>query len=284
MVKQYTLPEIEPVAASHAASEAFGAQQASLRIYTLGRFSLVRNGEPLRHARKAPGKPLALLKALIAMGGRQVGAANLASILWPDKEGDLAQQAFETTLHRLRKHLGDDSYLLLEDGHLTLNSERVWVDVWEFERHLTLLRLAISHDNPCGCHADVHLYAERTMRLYQGHFLGRDDATCWSVSLQERLRNKYIHCMIALGAFWEQHGLPGHAILCYQKGIEVDDLIETFYQRLMICLDQTGRQPEAVATYRQCRHILSVVLGLTPMKETRDIYQNILSHYQQLAG
>jgi DNA-binding SARP family transcriptional activator len=284
MDKQYTLPEIESAVANPVARDVSGAEQASLRIYTLGRFSLVRDGEPLRATRKAPGKPLALLKALIALGGRQVGAVSLASILWPDKEGDLAQQAFETTLHRLRKHLGDDRYLLLEDGRLTLNSERVWVDVWAFERNLTALRSVISHDNTSGCHADVHLHAENIMRLYQGHFLGREDSTNWSVSLQERLRNKYIHCMIALGGFWEQHGLPGKAALCYQKGIEVDDLIETFYQRLMVCLDQTGRQPEAIATFRQCRHILSVVLGLAPMKETREIYETVLAHYQQQAG
>jgi DNA-binding SARP family transcriptional activator len=90
--------------------------------------------------------------------------------------------------------------------------------------------------------------------------------------------------MIELGRFWEQHGLPGRAIQCYQKGIEVDDLIETFYQRLMVCLDQTGRQPEAIATYRQCRQILSVVLGLAPLKETCDIYESVLAHYQQQAG
>jgi DNA-binding SARP family transcriptional activator len=284
MDKQYTLPEIETVVADVAAGDACGVEQACLRIYTLGRFSLVRNGEPMRYTRKAPSKPLALLKALIALGGRQVGTVSLASALWPDKEGDLAQQAFETTLHRLRKHLGDDNYLLLEDGRLTLNSERVWVDAWEFERNLAALRSAISHDDACGCHIDVHRHAERIMRLYQGHFLGRDDATCWSVSLQERLRSKYIRCMIELGGFWERHDLPGRAILCYQKGIEVDDLVETFYQRLMVCLDQTGRQPEAVATFRQCRHILSVVLGLAPMKETRDIYETILTHYQQQAG
>jgi DNA-binding SARP family transcriptional activator len=284
MDKQYTLDEVETLVADTAADGVPGVEQASLRIYTLGRFSLVRDGEPIRYTRKAPAKPLALLKALIALGGRQVGTVNLASVLWPDKEGDLAQQAFETTLHRLRKHLGDDRYLLLEDGRLTLNSDRVWVDVWEFERHLTVLRSSISHENSSEIHAGVSQYAERIMQLYQGHFLGREDSTCWSVSLQERLRSKYVHCMIELGAFWEQHGLPGRAILCYRKGIEVDDLIETFYQRLMVCLDQTGRQPEAIATYRQCRHILSVVLGLAPMKETRDIYESILAHYQQQAG
>jgi LuxR family maltose regulon positive regulatory protein len=284
MDKQYQLPAIEPLLATCAAGDETAAQRASLRIFTLGRFSLVRDGEPLRYTRKAPGKPLALLKALIASGGRQVGSAGLAAILWPDKEGDLAQQAFETTLHRLRKHLGGDGYLLLEDGRLSLNSERVWVDAWEFERNLTALRAAISDDYAYGCHAEVHLRAERIMHLYQGHFLGREDATCWSVSLQERLRNKYVHCMIELGRFWERHGLPARAILCYQKGIEVDDLIETFYQRLMVCLDQTGRQPEAIATFRQCRHVLSVVLGLTPMRETTDIYATILSNYQRQAG
>ncbi len=284
MSGQFASPETEAVKISGSKRTPLSEQQASLRIYTLGRFSLVRDGEPLRHRRKAPGKPLLLLKALIASGGRQVGVLNLASILWPDKEGDLARQAFETTLHRLRKHLGDDRYLLLEDGRLTLNSERVWVDIWEYERNTGALRASIARSGASAGHADIQLLAERIMHLYQGHFLGLEDAACWSVSLQERLRNRYIHCMLELGGFWEQHDLPGNAVLCYQKGIEVDDLIETFYQRLMVCLDRTGRQPEAIAAFRQCRHILSVVLGLAPMQETRQIYETALSHYQQLAG
>lgn len=50
-----------------------------LRIYTLGRFTLVSDGTPLRYSRKAPSKPLLLLKALIAAGGRQVAGSS------PDK-------------------------------------------------------------------------------------------------------------------------------------------------------------------------------------------------------
>jgi LuxR family maltose regulon positive regulatory protein len=256
--------------------------QELLQIFTLGRFSLVRNGQPIRYARKAPAKPIQLLKTLIAWGGREVGAANLAASLWPDQDGDHARQSFDTTLHRLRKHLGDDHFLLLQDGHLTLNSERVWVDIWEFERTVSEVRRIMRR-----CVADagslefLQARCERIIRLYQGHFLGRDNTTCWSVSLQERLRTRFIHCMIELGRFWEQHDLPDLAIHCYQKGVEVDDLVERFYQRLMVCYADTARLPEAMASYRQCRHILSIVLGLAPTAETQQIYRSILNRYAQ---
>ena len=139
---QYTLPFMSVTDSYQVPGDESVQPSEGLRVYTLGRFTLVRDGQPLRYARKSPARPLQLLKALIASGGRQIGAANLASIVWPDKEGDQAQRTFETTLHRLRKHLGDDSCLRMEDGRLTLNSDRVWVDVWECERQMTKLPAA----------------------------------------------------------------------------------------------------------------------------------------------
>ena len=253
-----------------------------LRVYTLGRFALVRDGTPLRYARKAPSKPLTLLKVLIACGGRQVGPANIAAILWPDKDGDLAQQSFEITLHRLRKYLGDDAFLLLEDGRLTLNSAKVWVDAWDFERHLGELRRLMSMPGAESAERFDAL-ASDVLRMYQGHFLSRDDTACWMVSMQERLRNKYVHGLLDFGRYWESRGLLHKAIACYRKGIEVDDLIETFYQRLMLCLLETGREPEAIATYRQCRHLLSVILGLQPAEHTTQLYHTLLARHTKRA-
>lgn len=255
-----------------------------LRVYTLGRFTLVRDGQPLRYARKSPSKPLQLLKALIASGGRQIGAANLASILWPDKEGDQAHRTFDTTLHRLRKFLGNDTYLLMEDGRLTLNSDQVWVDVWECERQMTKLRGLLSRQINPGVTVEISQCMDGLIRYYQGHFLSREQSYCWSVSLEERLRNRFIHAMLALGNFWEQQGLPTKAIYCYQKGVEVDDLIETFYQRLIQCQARVGRQPEAIASYRQCEHVLGIALGLQPTDETQAIYHSVLTQYRQQAG
>ncbi len=52
-----------------------------VRIYTLGRFNLVVDGAPLPSARKTPQKPLQLLKALIALGGREVPEEQLSEIV-----------------------------------------------------------------------------------------------------------------------------------------------------------------------------------------------------------
>ena len=60
-----------------------------LQIFTLGRFSVARGVEPILFARKAQHRPLQLLKALIALGGREVGSDRLGMALWPESEGDL---------------------------------------------------------------------------------------------------------------------------------------------------------------------------------------------------
>ena len=53
----------------------------ALKIFTLGRFGLLSDGKPVRFTRKAQEKPLALLKALIALGGREVHEEQIADAL-----------------------------------------------------------------------------------------------------------------------------------------------------------------------------------------------------------
>jgi ATP/maltotriose-dependent transcriptional regulator MalT len=74
----------------------------AVAITTLGPFRLERDGAPVPFGRKVQQRPLDLLKALIALGGREVPEAALADALWPDAQGDTALQALATTLHRLR--------------------------------------------------------------------------------------------------------------------------------------------------------------------------------------
>ncbi|MGC9968053.1 MAG: winged helix-turn-helix domain-containing protein, partial [Syntrophobacteraceae bacterium] len=99
-----------------------------LRIYTLGQFEILRDSEALRFTGKVQQKPLLLLKALIAFGGRAVKEEQLCDALWPDAEGDLAHLSLETTLHRLRKLIGKDRVIQFKEGKLTLDIQSCWVD------------------------------------------------------------------------------------------------------------------------------------------------------------
>ena len=244
-------------------------------IHTLGRFSILFKGRPLDFGRKAPQRPLALLKVLIALGGRGVSVSTLTSLLWPDVEGDTAKRSFDTTLFRLRKLFRGEPVLALRDGKVSLDSHYCWVDIWAFERLLGQSQRIRSKD-PTGKDAwHLDRLMERILGLYHDHFLVQEDMTFWSVSLRERLRNKFIYNLLDVGYYWESQGFWKKAMLCYQKGLEVDDLVEVFYQRLMICCLETNRISEGMSVYRRCRQMLSVVLGLQPEPKTDSIYLSL---------
>jgi DNA-binding SARP family transcriptional activator len=246
----------------------------SLKIFALGRFSVVRDSEPIRFARKAQHRPLQLLKALIALGGREIAMARLAAILWPDAEGDAAHNAFEIALHRLRRLIGVDKALVLHDGLLGLDNQYCWVDVWAFEQATSQTEALLKSPNK-DTDELANLCASVTA-LYHGHFLGREPPEPWSISLRERLRSKFLRHLIDMAQFWEQTGRHEAAILCYQKGLEIDDLAEIFYQRLMICYLHQGRRGEALAVYRRCRATLSLILGVPPAPATEAIRKSLL--------
>lgn len=154
-----------------------------IRIYTLGRFAIVKDGNSINHSGKSQKKPLELLKALIAFGGRNVAEAKLADVLWPDADGDAAAQALATTLFRLRKLIGE-KVIKRQDGRLTLDSSACWVDCWAFER--------LSNEA-----AGIRVTRIASLRkLYQGSFLGDDDDAIWAMPMRERLRAKHARLAI----------------------------------------------------------------------------------------
>lgn len=226
----------------------------AVKIYTLGRFSVVKEGKSLHTASgKVQGKPLALLKALIAFGGREVSEAQLVDALWPDAEGDAGRQALRVTLHRLRSMLGNDKAVQLKDGRITLDASYCWVDIWAFERLISQGETTRPTSN-----------SEKAHNLYQGHFLSKDVEYPWALSMRERLHSKFLRHLETLGRHWESAGEWGKAIDCYRKGLEVDALAEVFYQRLMACYQQQGRRAEAMAVYQRCRTALSTLMGIAP--------------------
>ena len=89
------------------------------------------------------------------------------------------------------------------------------------------------------------------------------------------MRSKFLRAVGFLGHHRERKGKWAEAIACYRKGVEVDELAEEFYQRLMICHQRNGQVAEAMAAYNRCRQALSSLLGITPSEETEAILKRI---------
>jgi ATP/maltotriose-dependent transcriptional regulator MalT/DNA-binding SARP family transcriptional activator len=239
-----------------------------VRIYTLGRFELLKDGEQLLFAGKAQKKPLELLKAIIAFGGEEVSAQLLTDTLWPDAEGDLAHKSFETTLARLRRLLGSDRFIRHSNGQVTIDLLYCRVDSMELDMLLEAFREA-----PAG---QAALLCGKAIGLYKGHFLPADSSLAWTASCRETLRNRLLRAIAAAGRYLEEDGRWDRAAEYYRRGIEADDLAELFYQRLMICYSRLGSRADAVRMYNLCRDLLRSGLGIEPSAETEAIYASVI--------
>ena len=251
----------------------------SIRIYLLGRFSVSITGQPLslngngNSSGKTKKRPLALLKALIAFGGRGVAYTQLSESLWPDSDGDLGVRNLTVTLHRLRQLLRAHASILQHDGKLTLNERLCWVDLWDFERSVNegLRRLNESADENV---AERYLHA--ALRLYCGHFLSRESDESWMLTPRLRLKTKFERLVAALSLHLENRGRFADAIdLCLQA-LERDPLNELVYRRVMCCYLKSGEFASVLRIYARCREALAHGLATPPSAETEHIYHESL--------
>lgn len=243
-----------------------------VRIYTLGRFSVVVDGEAIAFRGKGQKRPLELLRALIAMGGRGVGVERLCEALWPDAEGDTAAQNLKTTLHRLRRLVGEAS-LELNEGRLGLNARRCWVDVWALERRLGLLEAAV--DEADADPRALEAGARDLLALYRGPFLGRDADAPWALSTRERLRARLLQLLERVAARLGRGGDCARARRLCETGLQLHDLRERLYRGLMGCQAANGDRGAALRTYERCRAVLAAGPAVAPDASTERLRRTI---------
>jgi DNA-binding SARP family transcriptional activator len=226
------------------------ASSAGVLVRTLGAFEVQVDGVTLPEGKKQPRRTLALLKAIIAMGGRDVCRAALADALWPELEGDNAQNALSVTLHRLRAHLGVVGAVAVRHGRLSLEQRHVWVDAFAFEA----MARGVTPASACES-------LDRVFELYRGPFLAADSDEPWAVRLRERLRSRFVSIVAGAGAALEARDRMAEAAALYERGLAADDLVCAFHDGLIRCLCKAGRTPEA-ETARRRKAVLAPAAGL----------------------
>ncbi len=244
-----------------------------IKIHTFGRFVLIKDGEPVVFSGKAQKRPIEMLKALIAFGGRDVSEERLVDALWPDAEGDLGHQTFNTTLHRLRKIIGKEA-ILVNGGRVTLDPCRCWVDAWAFERLLGEAEPGWRSDEPAQ-HGEAAQLTEKAMAMNYAPFLQADTEMEWTIMLRERLQSKFLRNVSRLGNYLVEKNETEKALEIFQKGVEMAPLVEEFYHQVMLCLVSLGRTAEAKNTYRQCRRVLMSEEGLEPSEKISAAYRRL---------
>jgi len=236
-----------------------------IRVHVLGRFRLLMGDAPIIIPPRLR-KPQELLQALISFGGAEVSAGVLIDALWPDSEGDAAYHALETALYRLRQLLGARDAVRMEAGKVSLNRDRLWVDMWELEEELK---------RPHDAKANGFERINRLRRIYQGHLLQNETERPWALKARQELRDRLLREIRDAARECEHARCWEDAASLYRFGIELDSLNEGLYRGLMLCHQALGDHGEALQAYRRCRELLMRFLGIPPNAKTQALYHSV---------
>jgi ATP/maltotriose-dependent transcriptional regulator MalT/DNA-binding SARP family transcriptional activator len=239
----------------------------AIEIAVLGSLRVRRAGEALKITGKAPQRPLDLLRALIACGGRHVPAQRLVDALWPEADGDAGHVALDTNLLRLRRLLQHPGALVVENGQVSLDEGLVTVDAWTLARGLDRLEGLLQRD---AAPAELARHGHDVLRRYAGPLLADCDHE-WAVAPRERLRRRVVRVAEAIARGRERADDAEGALATYLLGLQVDDLAEGFYQGAMRCYVALGRHAEGAALHERCRQVFATQLGVEPSAATAAI-------------
>ncbi|MES9942382.1 MAG: BTAD domain-containing putative transcriptional regulator [Candidatus Thiodiazotropha sp. 6PLUC2] len=223
-----------------------------LRIRALGHFEIIQNGTVLDLSLGKHKRPVELLSALIAEGGRDVAKWQLIDYLWPDTDADKSSHALDNLLHRLRKLLGAEA-IEVNAGRVSLNPQYVWLDTWATH---ALKTVKLTDSDPIT--AMNHL-----MRWYRGRLFAGDESG-WLLAPRESLHSSFLHLALKISDALLSHEQTKLAVELWEHTLQIDPMSEPIYEQLIrYHLDQ-GRSGEAMRIYQRCSRIFDQELGIAP--------------------
>jgi LuxR family maltose regulon positive regulatory protein len=221
-----------------------------LRIHALGGFAVSAAEQPLDFGARPQKKPLDLLRLLVARGPAPLDTASVLDALWPEAEGDRAKASLDMAILRLRKLLGQDEAVRLEDGHLALNRHWVWVDAWAWAAGQAL--------------------------PYNGPLFGQTPPELAWAAQREALHGQYLRRCRAQGQALEGDGQWASALALYESALTQDSLEEALHRGAIRCHMALGEPAAALRAFARCRDQLQAGLGVQPALATRALLASLL--------
>ena len=243
-----------------------------LKIYTFGQFRIDKEEKTLSFVGKVQQVPLRLLKLIITLGGICIPEEQLSDILWPEADGYSAHRAFSTALYRLRQLVEIPNLIQVSDGKVTIDKCMCFVDCWAFDKMATDMLPSINSKGMIFNLEKNMLKLEKAISYYRGDYLQLEDWGAPVISERERLRGLFVQLIEIMGMRLEEENSWQNAIQLYKRGLAIDEFVEKFYQRLMICYSSLGQKADALVIFDRCRKILFSAYGVEPNKKTNEIH------------
>jgi len=234
-----------------------------MQITLLGVPSVTRDGErAVLDTRKA----LALI-AHLALSERPRPREALCDLLWPEHDASHARGALRRTLSTVRGAIGDDGVQASSDSVALRRGPDLEIDVECFRR------LAAEGASTDDLGAAVAQYSGR----FLDGFALRDSVEFddWQGIQAEVLSRELGSALRRLVAGLVQRGEHEPALAHARRWLELDALQEPAHRELIRLHALTGDRAAALEQYRDCVRTLSRELGVSPLQETAELYEQV---------
>jgi two-component SAPR family response regulator len=246
----------------------------SLAVYCLGPFQAYQDEQLIENwlSRKA----LSVFKHLILEHPTPVVKEVLMDTFWPGSDFEAARRNLHQAIYALRQILRGDQqefhHIFFKNDCYSLNPGlEIWIDFREFEKHINLGR-RLDKAGQADKAIEQYGIAEG---LYQGDFLEEDLYEDWPVIRREQLYSSYLVLVERLTEIYLQIGQYTSVTHLCHKVLAKDRCYEAVHRMLMQCYLAQGQRHLAVRQYQTCIRALREDLGISPSRETVDLYHRI---------
>ncbi|MFN4147827.1 MAG: BTAD domain-containing putative transcriptional regulator [Runella sp.] len=251
-------------------------KNARIHVQTLGSFQVWREGIAVSPKEWGRSKTVELFEFLITNRHRKaLHKEQILDRLW-EEDLETGDPVFKVALHGINKVLepnrkshADTQYITRQGLAYQLNLEMLWVDADALEAYIAIGNQALIE------HPDL---AQRAFRkaidLHSGIYLPDRLYEDWPCDERERLQVLTLGAMVTLSELL-LHENPLESVRLTQQALLIDPTWEDAYRIQMQAYFQKGNRPMALKTYEQCEKVLKAEFGITPLPETRQLYQKI---------
>lgn len=223
-------------------------------------------------------KAMALL-AYLLITGRPHHRDALSTFFWPEADQTSARGALRRTLSSLRKAIGKSNIISNRETISLLSSNSTTCDATQFRQILNKVK---SH-----LHPQKELYSAcindlvEAITLYQGDFLSgfglRDSLAFddWQFQESEQYRRELADALVLLIDAYINFTEYEKALKYARRWLSLDVLNEAAHRKLMLLYGLSGQREAALRQYRECMRILENEIGVPPLEETTQLYDDI---------
>jgi DNA-binding SARP family transcriptional activator len=251
----------------------------ALSISVLGRFAVRCNGQEISLGSSKAGR--AIFRYLVVLSDRSAPTDVLLELFWPGDAPQEARHKLHIAVSTLRQALAEglgstlgerDAIAFLEDRYVLLPELPLELDVNVFAAHVAegqrLERV--------GRGREAMAEYEVARACYQGDFLAQDLYTDWAAVQRARYEETYLTLLGRLAGYYLGEERYPDCVACCREILARDSFREDAYRQLMRCYARMGRRNQALREFQACREVLRWELGVSPMRETIELYDQIV--------